>query len=289
MQEISGLDLADRLRGEMKAAVEERQAAGRRIGLAVVLVGEDPASEIYVRNKQKACKEVGIVSSKISLPADVAEADLLATIEDLNQDDGIHGILVQLPLPDHIDKDKVINAIAPEKDVDGFTPINMGRLLTGGQAYLPCTPQGCLALLEEAGIDLAGKKAVVIGRSNIVGKPVALLLLQENATVTICHSKTQDLDAELADADVLVVAMGKAKAIKPQQVKDGVVIIDVGINRDQEGRVCGDVDAEAFKAADKTCSLTPVPGGVGPMTITMLLKNTLAAEAAIFALKEGNQ
>lgn len=287
MQKISGTDLAKRLRHDMKAEVAALKEAGRQIGLAVVLVGHDPASEIYVANKEKACQEVGILSRKIVLPENISEADLLTEVAQLNADPAIHGILVQLPLPKHIDENKVICAISPEKDVDGFSPVNLGRLLIGQKAFVPCTPQGCMALLEAAGLSMEGKKAVVIGRSNIVGKPMALLLMQANATVTVCHSKTRDLANELAQADILVVAIGKAGFIQPDQVKDGAVIIDVGINRNKDGKVCGDVDEAAFLAANKDVALTPVPGGVGPMTITMLLKNTILAEAAAFTAKEG--
>lgn len=275
MEWIDGKALATRIRKEVKGETETLITQGVRPGLAVILVGDDPASAIYVRNKEKACEEVGFLSEKYVMPADVTEEALLQQIEALNGDPRIDGILVQLPLPKHLNEDKVIDAIAVEKDVDGFSPMNMGNLIIGKKVFVPCTPQGIMALIAESGMDLTGKKAVVIGRSNIVGKPVAFLLLAANATVTICHSKTKNLIAELQEADVIVVAIGRQDFLKPNMVKDGAVIIDVGINRGADGKVHGDCDQQAFVDQDKACQLTPVPGGVGPMTITMLLQNTL--------------
>lgn len=275
MKIIDGKKIALQKRKEIAAKTTELIEQGVIPGLAVVLVGEDPASEIYVRNKEKGCEEVGFYSEKYVLPATTPESELLHLIKTLNGNNKIDGILVQLPLPNHIDEQKVIDAIHPQKDVDGFSPSNVGALLIGKEAFQPCTPKGCVVLLEEAGCELEGKKAVVIGRSNIVGKPVAIMLLAKNATVTVCHSRTKDIQAELATADVVIVAIGKQHYLTPDMVKDGAYIIDVGINRDENGKVTGDVDFPAFEAADKDCFLTPVPGGVGPMTITMLLDNTL--------------
>lgn len=275
MKIIDGKSIAQHKREEIAANTAELIKQGVTPGLAVILVGNDPASEIYVRNKEKACEKAGFYSEKYVLEEDATEAALLELINQLNADDQIDGILVQLPLPTHIDEQKVIDAISPEKDVDGFSPTNVGALLIGKEAFQPCTPKGCIALLEEAGCDLDGKKAVVIGRSNIVGKPVAIMLLARNATITVCHSHTRDLRKELADADVVIVAIGRRHFLKPDMVKDGAYIIDVGINRDASGKVSGDVDFPAFEQDQKDCYLTPVPGGVGPMTITMLLDNTL--------------
>jgi methylenetetrahydrofolate dehydrogenase (NADP+)/methenyltetrahydrofolate cyclohydrolase len=253
-------------------------ARGHRPGLAVILAGEDPASQVYVRNKVNACEAAGIFSLKIDAPADVSQETLLAKINELNHDPAIHGILVQLPLPRHIDEETVLEAIAPEKDVDGFHAVNIGALAQGNPRFIPCTPYGVMKMLEANRIDPAGKEAVVIGRSNIAGKPMAMLLLNANATVTVCHSKTRDLAAHARRADILVAAVGKPRFVTANMVKPGAVVIDVGINRlpvEEGGKLCGDVDFEAVK---ETASLiTPVPGGVGPMTITMLLANTIEA------------
>ena len=244
-------------------------------GLAVVLAGDDPASKVYVGRKAKACAEAGFLSREYKLPADVGEAELLALIRDLNNDRQIHGILVQLPLPKHIAADKIIAAIDPNKDVDGFHPANVGRLVTGSPLFVPCTPRGIMELIARTGISLSGKDAVVIGRSNIVGKPMALLLLAQNATVTMCHSKTKDLPVVARRADVLIAAIGKPRMITADMVKEGAVVIDVGVNRLENGKLAGDVAFD--EVALKTSAITPVPGGVGPMTIAMLMRNTLDA------------
>jgi methylenetetrahydrofolate dehydrogenase (NADP+)/methenyltetrahydrofolate cyclohydrolase len=255
------------------------KAKGVTPGLAVVLVGDNPASQVYVRNKVKACEDSGLHSVLEKYEADMTEADLLARVEALNNDPSIHGILVQLPLPAHIDAQKVIEAISPAKDVDGFHIASAGALMTGMPGFWPCTPYGCMKMLESIGYDLKGKHAVVIGRSNIVGKPMALMLLQKNATVTICHSGTADLKAMTLQADVIVAAVGKRNVLTGDMVKPGAVVLDVGMNRNDEGKLCGDVDFDGVK--DVASYITPVPGGVGPMTITMLLVNTLeAAERA---------
>lgn len=263
------------LKGEVSAFVAE---TGITPALAVVLVGEDPASEVYVRNKHKGCEEVGMKSVQIMLPATISETELLKTVSNLNKDDEVHGILVQLPLPPHINEKKVLELIEPDKDVDGFHPINVGRLVIGEECHKPCTPTGVMVMLETLGVNVSGKKAVVIGRSNIVGKPISMMLLKENATVTICHSRTVDLAAELKQADIVVAAVGVPKLVTGDMIKDGAVIIDVGMNRTDEGLV-GDVDFES--CLSKAGAITPVPGGVGPMTIAMLLKATL--KAAVFA------
>lgn len=270
---IDGKQLAQKRREEIKQAVEELKTQGITPGLAVILVGEDPASQVYVRNKEKACHEVGFYSEVHRLPEDTSQEDLLNLIDRLNNDEKIHGLLVQLPVPKHIDEKAVIHAISPKKDVDGFLPENLGSLLIGEPAFEPCTPKGCIDLIKESGIDIAGKKAVVVGRSNIVGKPVAMMLLREHATVTICHSKTKNLKEELLAADIVVAAIGRANFITGDMIKDGAVVIDVGINRLPDGKMAGDVDRASLEGRD--CWLTPVPGGVGPMTITMLMKNTL--------------
>ncbi len=264
---------------ELRTRVAQRAAAlkerGVTPGLAVILVGENPASEVYVRNKVKACADAGLHSVLERYPADLCENALLERIAALNADAGIHGILVQLPVPAHIDAQKVIEAISPAKDVDGFHVASAGALMTGMPGFLPCTPYGCMKMLESIGYDLRGKHAVVIGRSNIVGKPMALMLLQKNATVTICHSATRDLKALTAQADVIVAAVGKRNMLTADMVKPGAVVIDVGMNRNDEGKLCGDVDFAGVK--EVAGYITPVPGGVGPMTITMLLVNTLEA------------
>lgn len=268
---IDGKALAEQTRKEIKEKVKK---LGKKPGLAVIIVGENPASQIYVKKKVEGCSEVGILSEKYELPADVPEKKLFELIEKLNRDEKINGILVQLPLPEHINEDSVINAINPEKDVDGFHPINVGRMLIGQNNFIPATPKGIIRLIESTGKEIEGKHAVVIGRSNIVGKPTAILLLQKNATVTICHSKTQNLKEITKQADIIVVAIGKPKFLKADMVKDNVVVIDVGVNR-VNGKLFGDVDFEEVKK--KASFITPVPGGVGPMTITMLLENTLKA------------
>ncbi|MBE6112048.1 MAG: bifunctional methylenetetrahydrofolate dehydrogenase/methenyltetrahydrofolate cyclohydrolase FolD [Peptococcaceae bacterium] len=270
---IDGKQLAQKRREEVKQAVDELKGQGIVPGLAVILVGEDPASQVYVRNKEKACHEVGFYSEVHRLPEDTTQEELLQLIDRLNNDEKIHGLLVQLPVPKHIDEKAVIHAISPKKDVDGFLPENLGSLLIGEPAFEPCTPKGCIDLIKETGIDITGKKAVVVGRSNIVGKPVAMMLLRENATVTMCHSRTKNLKEELLAADIVVAAIGKANFITGDMIKDGAVVIDVGINRLEDGKMAGDVDRTSLEGRD--CWLTPVPGGVGPMTITMLMKNTL--------------
>ncbi|BCV21776.1 bifunctional methylenetetrahydrofolate dehydrogenase/methenyltetrahydrofolate cyclohydrolase FolD [Moorella sp. Hama-1] len=274
-QILDGKKIAAEVRAEVKEEVARLKAEGINPGLAVVLVGEDPASQVYVRNKHRACEEVGIYSEVHRLPAATSQADLLKLIDQLNKDAKIHGILVQLPLPDHIDEKTVIDAIALEKDVDGFSPANVGNLVIGDKCFYPCTPHGCMVLLDKAGIDPKGKKAVVVGRSNIVGKPVAMMLLARHATVTICHSRTRDLAAECRQADILIAAVGKPEMITGDMIKEGAVVIDVGINRIAEKKLVGDVHFEG--ASQKASWITPVPGGVGPMTIAMLLKNTVEA------------
>ena len=276
---IDGNALSQLLRSQVGERVAQLQSKGVTAGLAVVLVGDNPASQVYVRNKVKACEQAGIHSVLEKYDAQMSEADLLARVDALNKDNSIHGILVQLPLPAHIDAQKVIEAIAPEKDVDGFHVASAGALMTGLPGYWPCTPHGCMKMLEHIGYNLRGKHAVVIGRSNIVGKPMALMLLQQNATVTICHSATADLKMHTLQADVIVAAVGKRHVLTADMVKPGAVVIDVGMNRDDQGKLCGDVDFEGVRQV--ASYITPVPGGVGPMTITMLLVNTLeSAERA---------
>jgi methylenetetrahydrofolate dehydrogenase (NADP+) / methenyltetrahydrofolate cyclohydrolase len=278
-QLINGNELSTKLRADVAHRAAALKTKGIIPGLAVVLVGDNPASQVYVRNKVKACHEAGLHSVMEKHPADMSEAALLALVEKLNNDLTIHGILVQLPLPPHMDAQKVIEAIAPEKDVDGFHVASAGALMVGRPGFWPCTPYGCMKMLESIGYDLKGKHAVVIGRSNIVGKPMALMLLQQNATVTICHSSTKDLKAQTLQADVIVAAVGKRNVLTADMVKPGAVVIDVGMNRNDEGKLCGDVDFEGVRQV--ASYITPVPGGVGPMTITMLLVNTLeAAERA---------
>jgi len=276
---IDGNALSRTLRADVASRAAALTARGHQPGLAVVLVGDNPASEVYVRNKVKACQDNGLFSSYDRYPATLPEADLLARIDELNRDPKIHGILVQLPLPPHIDSHKVIEAIAPEKDVDGFHVANAGALMTGMPLFRPCTPYGVMKMFEAYGIALKGADAVVIGRSNIVGKPMALLLLEAGATVTICHSKTRDLAAKTRNADIVVAATGKRNILTADMVKPGAAVIDVGMNRDEAGKLCGDVDFAGVK--EVAGHITPVPGGVGPMTITMLLVNTIeAAERA---------
>lgn len=272
---IDGNALSKQLRGAVAQRATALKARGITPGLAVILVGDNPASQVYVRNKVKACEDSGIHSVLEKYDASMTEAELLARVDALNQDTSIHGILVQLPLPAHIDAHKVIEAISPAKDVDGFHVASAGALMVGQPGFWPCTPYGCMKMLESINYDLKGKHAVVIGRSNIVGKPMALMLLQKNATVTICHSATPDLKAMTLQADVIVAAVGKQKVLTADMVKPGAVVIDVGMNRNDEGKLCGDVDFEGVKTV--AGYITPVPGGVGPMTITMLLVNTLEA------------
>ena len=278
-QKIDGNALSQKLRAEVSLRTTALKAKGITPGLAVILVGENPASQVYVRNKVKACEDSGLHSILEKHPASLTEAALLNRIKALNQDTSIHGILVQLPLPEHIDAQKVIEAISPAKDVDGFHIASAGALMTGMPGFWPCTPSGCMKMLESIGYELKGKHAVVIGRSNIVGKPMALMLLQKNATVTICHSATQDLKAITLQADVIVAAVGKRNILTADMVKPGAVVLDVGMNRNEEGKLCGDVD---FVGVEQVAGyITPVPGGVGPMTITMLLINTLEAAERI--------
>lgn len=271
---MDGKALSKKVRGAILEETENLKAQGITPGLAVIIVGDDPASQIYVRNKERACEECGFYSEKYTLPAETSEAALLELIDELNQSPKVNGILCQMPLPKHISEQAVIAAIAPEKDVDAFHERNVGKIMIGNFDFLPCTPAGVMELLVEYNIDLAGKECVVLGRSNIVGKPMAMLLLHQHGTVTICHSKTRDLKAVCRRADVLVAAIGKAGFVTPDMVKENAVVIDVGINRNAEGKVCGDVAPEVAETAG---FLTPVPGGVGPMTITMLMKNTLKA------------
>ncbi|GAA6141226.1 bifunctional methylenetetrahydrofolate dehydrogenase/methenyltetrahydrofolate cyclohydrolase FolD [Hydrogenophaga sp. 5NK40-0174] len=271
-QLIDGKALSQKLRQEVSGRVKALKAGGIVPGLAVILVGEDPASQVYVRNKVRACEETGMYSVLEKWPDTLTEAELLARVQELNEDKNIHGILVQLPLPRQIDATKVIESIAPEKDVDGFHVASAGALMTGLPGFWPCTPYGCMKMLEHIGYDLKGKHAVVIGRSNIVGKPVAMMLLQQNATVTICHSATKNLKDMTLQADVIVAAVGKRKLLTADMVKPGAVVLDVGMNRTEEGKLCGDVDFDGVK--EVAGWITPVPGGVGPMTITMLMVNT---------------
>ena len=274
-QIIDGKTIAQQVRAEWKLRADALKARGITPGLAVIIVGEDPASKVYVANKVKACAELGLHSEHIVMSADTSESALLAKIAALNSDARIHGILVQLPVPKHIDSNKVLETISPDKDVDGFHQMNVGALVTGNIRFAPCTPYGAMKMLEKSGISIEGKHAVVVGRSNIVGKPMALMLLQQNATVTICTSKTVDLAKFTRDADILVVATGKPKMITGDMIKPGAAVIDVGINRLPDGKLCGDVDFDSAKQVAGW--ITPVPGGVGPMTITMLVANTVSA------------
>ncbi len=270
---IDGKAVSQKIKEQVEIRVKALKEQGVSPGLAVVIVGDDSASLTYVKNKQKTCRALGMRSDLHQYAEQLSEEDLLAKIDELNNDPEIHGILVQLPLPAHIDEFKVILAIDPAKDVDGFHPVSVGNMMIGKDAFLPCTPHGILKLLEHYGIDPAGKHAVVVGRSNIVGKPVGHLLLQKDATVTFCHSKTQDLASYTKQADILISAIGRTKFIGPDHIKPGATVIDVGMNRDENGKLCGDVDFAAVK--DVAGYLTPVPGGVGPMTIAMLMENTL--------------
>lgn len=272
---LSGKTVSARVKQELKIEAENLTKAGTTPGLAVVIVGDDSASKVYVANKEKACAELGIYSEKYALSADTTEDELLNLIKKLNADDKIHGILVQLPLPKHLDDKTIINNILPSKDVDAFHPTNVGRIMIGDFDFVPCTPAGIMELIHESGVEVGGKECVVIGRSNIVGKPMSMLLLHENGTVTVCHSKTADLKAQTRRADILVAAVGIPKFVKADMVKPGAVVIDVGMDRDENGKLCGDVD---FDEVEKVASaITPVPGGVGPMTIAMLMRNTITA------------
>lgn len=273
---IDGKLVSSELRTRLAKEISDfKNETGIVPGLAVIIVGSNPASLVYVRNKKRACEQVGINSYEIALDSDVSEEELIECIAGLNADPSVHGILVQLPLPKHINEERVINSIDPDKDVDAFHPSNVGKIMIGNYTLLPCTPAGVIDLLDYYGIEISSKKCVVLGRSNIVGKPMALLLLERNGTVTVCHSRTKDLEKEIKDADILVVAIGKAEFVKGWMIKPGAVVIDVGINRNEEGKLIGDVE---FSEASKIASyITPVPGGVGPMTITTLLKNTLYA------------
>jgi methylenetetrahydrofolate dehydrogenase (NADP+) / methenyltetrahydrofolate cyclohydrolase len=270
---IDGKQIAKKKHEEISKEVEQLKRENIIPGLVVILVGNNPASRTYVKNKEKTCTNLGMNSILVELPETVSEIELLAKIEEFNVDSSIHGILIQLPLPKHINEKKVIETIVPEKDVDGFHPVNIGRMMTGQDSFLPCTPYGIMVLLEEMNIPIEGKHVVVVGRSNIVGKPSGQLFLNENATVTYCHSKTKDLKSITNQADILVAAVGRVDFIKAEHIKNGAVVIDVGINRNHEGKLCGDV---AFSEVQEKCGyITPVPGGVGPMTITMLMYNTL--------------
>ncbi|HJB82340.1 MAG TPA: bifunctional methylenetetrahydrofolate dehydrogenase/methenyltetrahydrofolate cyclohydrolase FolD [Candidatus Mediterraneibacter intestinavium] len=270
-QLIDGKRISQEIKDELKVEVQKLKEQGKEICLAVVQVGSDPASTVYVRNKKKACAYIGIESRAYELPEETTEDELVRLIEELNQDESVNGILVQLPLPEHIDEDKIIRTISPDKDVDGFHPVSVGRLWIGEKGFLSCTPAGIIQLLKRSGIGIEGKNCVIVGRSNIVGKPMAALLLRENGTVTVTHSRTKDLAAVTSQADILIAAIGKARFITAEYVKDGAVVIDVGMNRDDQNRLCGDVDLESVEP--KVSAITPVPGGVGPMTIAMLMDN----------------
>ena len=282
---IDGNKVAKEMQAEMEADVKKLKAEGATPGLSVVLVGEDPASQVYVRNKARTCKKLGIHSEQYNLDASTSEQELLDLVEKLNKDDTVHGILVQMPLPKHIDEGKVINAISPDKDVDGFHPVNVGKMVVGEPGFLPCTPHGVQQLLIRSGVEISGKHVVVVGRSNIVGKPVANILLQKrggaNATVTICHTGTADIGAHTRQADIVIAAAGRPNTITADMVKEGVVVVDVGVNRVDDSsakrgyRLVGDVDFDGVK--ERASAITPVPGGVGPMTITMLMHNTIAS------------
>lgn len=274
-QVIDGKKISQEIKDELKEKVAAMAKEGKKVALAVIQVGNDPASSVYVRNKKKACEYIGIESLSYELPEETTEEELVALIEKLNADTKVNGILVQLPLPKHINEEKIIQTISPDKDVDGFHMQNVGALCTGGKGYVSCTPLGIITLLKRSGIEIAGKRCVVMGRSNIVGKPMAMLLLRENGTVTICHSKTQDMKEITRQADILVVAIGKPKFVDETYVKEGAVVIDVGIHRNAENKLCGDVDFD--KVAPHTSAITPVPGGVGPMTIAMLMNNCVSS------------
>jgi methylenetetrahydrofolate dehydrogenase (NADP+)/methenyltetrahydrofolate cyclohydrolase len=272
---IDGKKISSQIKDEIKAEVLALKEKGEEVTLAVVLVGEDPASQVYVRNKKRACEYVGIKSLSFELPAETTQEELLLLVEKLNYDPAVNGILVQLPLPSHIDEDAVIKAIDPNKDVDGFHPMSVGALSIGQKGYVSCTPAGIIELMKRSGIEMDGKHCVIVGRSNIVGKPMAMLMLRENATVTVTHSHTKNLKEITKQADILIVAIGRAKFITADYVKDQAVVIDVGMDRDENGKLCGDVD---FDSVQKVAgAITPVPGGVGPMTIAMLMKNCLTS------------
>lgn len=272
---LSGKTVSQRIKDELKKEVENLKANGINPGLAVIIVGDDPASKVYVNNKKKACAQIGIYSEEYALDAETTQDELLKLIDKLNKADNISGILVQLPVPKHIDEETIINAIDPKKDVDAFHPVNVGKIMVGNYDFVPCTPAGVMELIKESGIDVAGKECVIVGRSNIVGKPQAMLLLHENGTVTICHSKTRDLKETTKRADILVAAVGVPEMITGDMIKEGAVVIDVGINRIAPKKLVGDVH---FESAEKVAgAITPVPGGVGPMTIAMLMKNTVKA------------
>ena len=280
---LSGKDVSERIKDELAKEVETLKEQGIFPGLAVIIVGDDPASRVYVNNKKKACERLGIYSEEYALPADTSEEELLGLIDRLNKKEFISGILVQLPLPKHINEKNVIERIDPKKDVDAFHPVNVGKIMTGDYDFVPCTPAGIMELIKESEVSVCGKECVVVGRSNIVGKPMAMLLLHENGTVTVCHSRTKDLKEKTKNADILVVAVGKPNFVTGDMVKEGAVVIDVGINRIAEKKLVGDVD---FETAEKVAgAITPVPGGVGPMTIAMLMKNTVKA-AVINKTKE---
>lgn len=274
-QIVDGKKISQEIKDELKEKVAAMAKEGKKVALAVIQVGNDPASSVYVRNKKKACEYIGIESLSYELPEETTEEELVALIEKLNADAGVNGILVQLPLPEQINEEKIIQTISPDKDVDGFHMQNVGALCTGGKGYVSCTPLGIITLLKRSGIVIAGKRCVVMGRSNIVGKPMAMLLLRENGTVTICHSKTQDMKEITKQADILVVAIGKPKFVDETYVKEGAVVIDVGIHRNAENKLCGDVDFD--RVAPHTSAITPVPGGVGPMTIAMLMNNCVSS------------
>lgn len=280
-QIIDGKKVSQKVKDGLKVQVAQLKEKGIFPGLAVIIVGNDSASRVYVNNKKKACEYIGIRSEEYALPEETTEEELLALVKKLNEKKDIHGILCQLPLPKHINEETILNSIDPKKDVDAFHPVNVGKIMIGSFDFLPCTPAGVMELIDETGIDLTGKHCVVVGRSNIVGKPQAMLLLHRNATVTICHSKTADLKAVCRTADVLVVAVGRAKMVDESYIKDGAVVIDVGMDRDENGKLCGDVDFDS--ACKKASYITPVPGGVGPMTIATLMKNAVTA-----AIKQEN-
>ena len=272
---IDGKRISKEIKDELKAEAEKFKAEGREATLAVILVGDDPASAVYVNNKKKACEYIGIRSLSYELPKETTEEELLALIDKLNNDDSVNGILVQLPVPNHIDENKIIRSISPSKDVDGFHPLNVGALLIGEKGFVSCTPAGVIQLLKRSNVDIEGKECVVVGRSNIVGKPMGVLLLRENGTVTIAHSRTKDLKSICKRADILVVAVGKPKMINAEYVKEGAVVIDVGIHRMDNGKLCGDVDFDSVEPI--VSKITPVPGGVGPMTIAMLMDNCISS------------
>ena len=272
---IDGKEVSASVRNRITDKVSELKAKGVTPGLAVIIVGNDPASRVYVNNKKKGCEQTGMNSFEYALPEETTTEELIALIEKLNNEKDVHGILCQLPVPKHIDEEKVLNAISPDKDVDAFHPVNCGKVMTGDYTFAPCTPAGMVEMLKHYNLPVSGKHCVIIGRSNIVGKPMAMLMLRENATVTVCHSRTENLAEITKQADILVAAVGRPKFVTADMVKDGAVVLDVGINRMEDGKLCGDVDFD--DVCEKTSYITPVPGGVGPMTITMLLQNTLAA------------